>query len=342
MSVPRLVRALSAPLGWPLGCAAALRRRLYCGGWLRSTRLRGPVISVGNLSVGGSGKTPVVGFVARMLSQAGYPVAVLSRGYRGAFRGEALIVSEGAGALCSAREAGDEPLALARALPGMTIAVGRRRDEVGRHVERRQGAVVHILDDGFQHLRLTRAIDIVCLEREDVDGRPMPAGRLREFVAALRHADVLLLRAAETDPAFERLSRRFGRERVFGWRRVGEGFFDLSGKRRAAPQRPLLLAGIARPQRFLNDVRLLVPELAGSAFFRDHHPFSAEELQRVAAQARARGADAIVTTTKDAARLSWVGQCDLPLLVFAIRPQIDDEERFKASLLARLPAKENL
>jgi tetraacyldisaccharide 4'-kinase len=343
MRVPAgLARALTAPLGWPLGCAAALRRRLYRSGWMSVAELRGPVISVGNLGVGGSGKTPIVAHLARMLRRDGYPVAVLSRGYRGAFRGEALLVSEGGDLLCPASAAGDEPVALARALPGVTVAVGRQRDAVGRFVEARQGALVHILDDGFQHVRLARTVDIVCLEPEDIDDRPLPIGRLREFVSALDLAHVLLLDACDTDPAFERLARRWGRERLFCWQRVPAGFFDLNGERARAPERPFLLAGIARPNRFAADVRAIVPELAGSIFFRDHHPFSPAELQRVARQARERGADAIVMTAKDAARLSWTGQSDPPLRVFAIRSQIDAEDRLRALILARLPAKESL
>jgi tetraacyldisaccharide 4'-kinase len=338
----RLARALTAPLGWPLGCAAAFRRRLYRNGWIRADELRGPVISVGNLSVGGSGKTPIVAHLARMLRREGYPVAVLSRGYRGAFKGEALLVSEGADVLCSAREAGDEPLALARALPGVTVAVGRRRDVVGHFVEQRRGALVHILDDGFQHVRLARTIDVVCVEPEDIDGRPLPAGRLREFVSALGLADVLLLAAVDSDPVFQRLVQRFGRERVFCWRRVPDGFFDLQGQSVRAPQRPFLLAGIARPNRFAVDVRAMVSELVGTTFFRDHHSFSPAELERVAVEARERGADAIVITTKDAARLSWTGPCDPPFRVFAIRPQLEAEERLRELLLARLPAKESL
>jgi tetraacyldisaccharide 4'-kinase len=202
--------------------------------------------------------------------------------------------------------------------------------------------LVHVLDDGFQHLRLARALDIVCLEREDIAGRPMPAGRLREFVSALARADVLLLSAGETDRAAESLRIRFGPERAFTWRRVAQGFFDPDGERCRPPDRPLLLAAIARPERFAADVRAVVPELAGVAFFRDHHLFSAPELERVAAQARECQADAIVTTTKDAARLSWSGAGDAPLRIFAIRPQIDAEDRLRALLLAHLPAKECL
>jgi len=159
---------------------AALRVALYRRGVLGSSRPRGPVISVGNLSVGGSGKTPLVARIAELAAEASLPVAVLSRGYRGAFRGEALIVSDGERVLCGAAEAGDEAVMLARLLRGAVVAVGRRRDRVARAVESRFGPRLHLLDDGFQHLRLQRDLDLLCVDPADLEDRPLPAGRLRE------------------------------------------------------------------------------------------------------------------------------------------------------------------
>ena len=187
---PPRVRAL---LGLPLLAASRLRRTAYEHGWLRRERLAGPVVSVGNLAVGGRGKTPVVARVCEILREEGREVAVLSRGYRGSFRGDCLVVSDGVQILASAAEAGDEPVMLARQLPGVVVAVGPRRARVGQAVEARFGRRVHVLDDGFQHLALHRDLDIVCVEACDLGDVPMPGGRLRESPSALRRADLILL-----------------------------------------------------------------------------------------------------------------------------------------------------
>ena len=316
-------RSWLAPLGALFGAGAALRVGLYRRGLLRRARLSGPVISVGNLSVGGSGKTPLVARIAEILRDAGEPVAVLSRGYGGSFRGQALIVGDGTSVLAGAEEAGDEPVMLARALRGVVVAVGPRRDVVGRAVEARFGRRVHVLDDGFQHLRLFRDLDLLSVGESDLEDRPLPAGRLRERPSAAARADVLCVWSAAAvprDPRAFRVSRR------------AVGFFDLDGREQAAPGRPFLLSGIANPERFWADVASAVPAVAGRSAFADHHRFTADEVRRVVDEARASAADAIVTTAKDAVRLSGPLP-DLPVLVFRIAAQIEDEARFRERLL---------
>jgi tetraacyldisaccharide 4'-kinase len=313
-----------APLGALFGAGAALRVDLYRRGLLRRSRLSGPVISVGNLSVGGSGKTPLVARIAEILRDAGEPVAVLSRGYGGSFRGDALIVGDGASVLADASQAGDEPVMLARALRGVVVAVGPRRDRVGRAVEARFGRRVHVLDDGFQHLRLARDLDVLSVGENDLDDRPLPAGRLRERPGASGRADVLCVWSP---------SSMADDERTFRVSRRPLGFFDLEGNARPAPARPFLLAGIANPERFWADICSAAPGVAGRAGFPDHHRFTPGEIRRVAEEARRLAADAIVTTAKDAVRLPRAVQ-DIPVLVFRIAAQIDDEPRFRARLLA--------
>jgi tetraacyldisaccharide 4'-kinase len=313
-----------APLGALFGAGAALRVGLYRRGVLRRSRLRGPVVSVGNLSVGGSGKTPLVARIAEILRDAGEPVAVLSRGYGGSFRGEYLIVSDGSSVLAGAAEAGDEPVMLARALRGVVVAVGPRRDVVGRMVEARFGRRVHVLDDGFQHLRLLRDLDILSLGPADLDDRPLPAGRLRERPAASARADVVCVWSGP-EPAPDGRTFRVSRRPL--------GFFDLAGREQRAPARPFLLSGIANPERFWSDVSGAVPDVAGRSAFPDHHRFTADDIRRVAGEARAARADAVVTTAKDAVRLPGPLP-DVPVLVFRIAAQIEDEARFRERLLA--------
>ena len=320
------------------GGVAALRAEAYERGLLSRHELRGPVVSVGNLGVGGSGKTPVVVRVAELLMAAGEPVAVLSRGYGGSFRGEALVVSDGANVLAAADLAGDEPVMLARALPGAVVAVGPRRDVVGGVVEARFGRRVHVLDDGFQHLRLARDLDLVCLDVRDLEDQPMPAGRLRERPHALARADLLLLTRLEaaTEDELRALEARLGPERTFRVERRTSGWRTLAGDSAEAPRRAFLLAGIARPERLEHDVAAAGVAVVGRAFFRDHHHFDAGELAAAAAQARAASAAAIVTTAKDAIRLEGLPPVDLPIVVLTIEARVLDEARLRERLLAAL------
>ena len=323
-------------LGEAFGAIASLRVTAYRRGFLPRARLASPVVSVGNLGVGGSGKTPIVARVAEILRDAGEPVAVLSRGYGGRFRGAALVVSDGTTVLASADEAGDEPVMLARALPGVVVAVGRRRDAVGRAVEARFGRHVHVLDDGFQHLRLERDLDLVCLDVRDLEDRPMPAGRLRERPSALARADLVLLTRLEaaSEGELRAIEGRLGPQRTIRVARHVAGWRTLDGAPVASPARAFLLAAIARPERFCSDVAAAGAVVVGRALFRDHHRFRPGDLARVAAEARRAGADAIATTAKDAVRLGDAPALGLPVAVLAIAAHVADEVRLRARLLA--------
>jgi tetraacyldisaccharide 4'-kinase len=329
---PPAPRSWLGPLGSAFGALAAARVGLHRSGLLRPARLSGPVVSVGNLSLGGSGKTPVVAWIAGRLAREGVPVAVLSRGYGGRFAGDALVVGDGVSVTGDAAECGDEPLMLARRLPGVVVAVGRRRALVGRAVEALFGPRLHVLDDGFQHLALHRDLDVVCLDPADLDDRPLPAGRLRERPNALARADVVLIGGDAPGP------QRWGAlgvaaERVHRMRPWPAALLDTAG----APVRPagpvLLLSGIARPERFAEAARGFGLQVAGHASFADHHAFSAAELAQVEAQARALGAALVVTTEKDAARLAGA-RLGLPLATLRLELTIDGEERLLEQLRA--------
>jgi len=321
-----------APLGAAFGAAAALRVGLYRRGLLASSHPRGPVVSVGNLSVGGSGKTPLVARIAELASELGLPVALLSRGYRGSFCGEALFVSDGASVLAGADEAGDEAVMLARRAPGAVVAVGRRRDRLAEAVEARFGPRLHVLDDGFQHLRLRRDLDLLCVDPADVDDRPLPAGRLREAPSAALRADAVVVGADAS--AFAALRERWKplRERpAFRMERRVAAFADLAGRPRPAPARPWLLTGIARPGRFAGDVRRDVAPPLGHSAFPDHHAFTARELAEVARRAAAAGADAVLTTAKDAVRIGAPPETP-PVCVMESEARLDDEAWLRGRL----------
>ncbi len=325
---------MKALLGRAFGAVAALRVAAYRRGLFSPSRLQGPVISVGNLSVGGSGKTPVVAYLAALVRDAGLPVAILSRGYRGSFRGDALVVADGTRLLATAETAGDEPVMLARQVEGVVVAVGRRRDVVGQVVEARFGRRVHILDDGFQHLRLARDLDVLCLDLRDLRDQPLPAGRLRERPSAVGRADLVLITGPDDASPAEIAESvdALGPERTHLVRRRPAGFFDPTGAAATAPRRPFLLAGIARPERFERDARSMAPAVAGGRFFRDHHAFTAAELEAVVREALSLGADALVTTTKDQERLPATS-LGLPVLVLRSAIDVSDDSRFRARVL---------
>jgi tetraacyldisaccharide 4'-kinase len=328
----RLSTLALAPLGALYGTLGLVRERLYRRGVLPAQRLGGPVISVGNLSVGGSGKTPLVAWAAALLRDAGHRVAILSRGYGGRYTERARLVSDGRESSAGAEIVGDEPAMLARELPGVIVAVGRRRADAGGLVEAQFGPCVHILDDGFQHLRLARDLDLLCLEPADARDWPLPAGRLREFPRAAARADLLLVSGADARGT-EELGARFGAERVLRMHRRTRGFFAPWNQERPAPARAFLFCGIARPQRFLDDVRARGVDVVGQALFRDHHRFTIADVAIVTRSARAAGADALVTTAKDAVRLSGV-ETGLPLLTLRIAAVVEPEEPLRQRLLS--------
>ncbi|HET6900430.1 MAG TPA: tetraacyldisaccharide 4'-kinase [Vicinamibacteria bacterium] len=330
------MNALLAPLGAVFGGATALRATLYRRGLLARARLSSPVISIGNLAVGGRGKTPLVELTATILRDAGRPVAVLSRGYGGTFRGEVLVVGDGVRVAADVVEAGDEPVMLARALTGVVVAVGRDRVAAGRALEAALGPRVFVLDDGFQHLRLRRDLDVVCVDAGDLRARPLPAGWLRERPSALSRAHLIAVSGEDEDDAraaVDALAQRFGPDRIFRARRVPAGFCDLAGAPASAPARAYLLTGIARPERVAADLAARGTAVTGQSAFADHHRFRPHEIETVLREAQGSGADAVVTTAKDAVRLP-VTKGALPILVWRVRAAVDDADRFRARLLA--------
>lgn len=313
------------PLGIAYGAVGALRVSAFRVGLLRTSRATGPVISVGALRVGGSGKTPMVEWVARVLHEAGLPVAILSRGYGGSYGGDPLVVADAQGVRLGAETAGDEPVMLARALPGVPVLVGHRRDEAARLAESSFGPRVHVLDDGFQHLRLARDLDLVCAAPEDFRDRPLPAGRLREFPGAVRRAHAVLLHGEGQGPV--------GLETWRVRRRV-LGCVDLDGRGWPLPRRPWLVSGIARPERFHADAAATCGEVAGRDSFPDHHAFSSVEWQAVGARACVATADALLTTAKDAVRLPPDPAAQLPVRVLRIGVEVENEAGLRERLLA--------
>jgi len=319
------------------GAAARWRRRWYARDPGRQRYLSQPVVSVGNLCAGGSGKTPVVEQIARLLVARGERPAILTRGYarRLALDG-VTVVSNGSTILAGLETAGDEPLMLARALPGVAVLVSADRYLAGRLAERQLGATVHLLDDGFQHLALARDVDLLMVAAEDLTDRILPAGRLREPLTAASSADALLTAAEGDGP--RRLRQALGVETTFHVRRVLGPARWVSGHESAVPAGSLAfaVAAVARPERFLADVAAAGWQLAGSIVFRDHHPFTDLEVDRIAQAARAAGAGVVLTTEKDAVRFEACHIGNLPLAAVPLEVAIEPEAVFCDWLFARI------
>jgi len=265
------------------GMGVQSRNALYDRGLLRARRLQGPVVSVGNLSAGGSGKTPFVILLGELLKARGIEFDILSRGYGRQTTGAAIVDPDGA-----APEFGDEPLLMARRL-GVPVVVGEDRYQAGLLAEGKFGPQLHILDDGFQHRALARDFDIVLITPEDAQDRLFPRGRMREPLSSLRRADAVVLSGTSAES------------------------FPLNGKRvwqvrrgilpKDVPPQPVAFCGIARPGNFFRDLRRAEVEPVAEASYRDHHAYTGRDVQELLELCRAREAGGYVTTEKDAINL---------------------------------------
>jgi tetraacyldisaccharide 4'-kinase len=278
---------------------ARARRRYYQRRPHLRRRLTAPVISIGNLTVGGSGKTPLTGEIARMLIGLGERPAILSRGYGRSSPVEgAVVVSDGRSVKADVARAGDEPLMLTQIVPGAVVVVCADRYLAGRLAESQLGCTVHLLDDGFQHFRLERDVNLLVAPLEDfVDARTLPFGRLREPIDVASAADALLVPSDNDAGAATTMSARLGVTPAFSFsRRVG-------GPGSASASRVFAFAGIAKPRQFFAELEQAGWQIAGTRAFRDHHQYLPREIAGLAEAARAAGAEGLVTTSKDAVRL---------------------------------------
>ena len=287
------------------GAGVRTRNALYDRGTIRSRRLQGPVVSVGNLSVGGSGKTPFVMLLGELLDTRGVKFDILSRGYGRRTRGIALVEPSG-----SPRDFGDEPLLLARRL-GVPVIVGEDRHEAGQFAERTLGVRFHLLDDGFQHRALARDFDIVLVTPEDTRDRLLPAGRLREPLTSLSRADAIVLASGTAPDSLPSKGNLV-------WR-VRRGISVTS-----VPSRTVVFCGIARPQTFLLQLRTAGVEPVAQALFRDHHAYTERDIQDLLKLRGQSGAEGFVTTEKDAINLGDHISALHPLTIIPVKMDLVD------------------
>lgn len=303
----RLLLACLIPFASLYSLAQAVRSALYRHGIFQTRHLPKPVISIGNITVGGTGKTPVTAFIARRLLARGLNVAVLSRGYGGTLEGQCAIVSDGRQTFLEARQCGDEPFLLASTVAGLMVVIGSDRHAAGMLALEKLSPDLFLLDDGFQHMRLHRDLDILLLDHSHPfgNGWTLPAGLLREpYRAAARAHLHIQTRCPEGAPAMPAMGDTPSCRARHSLRHI----LPLRG---GAPsplgslkhRRVLAFAGIAEPQSFFESLRVQGVKLVSTIGFPDHVSYDESRIAELERAMRTSGADALITTEKDGVKL---------------------------------------
>jgi len=309
------------PLSAIYGGAVWARNALYDRELLRVRRLQGSVVSVGNLSAGGSGKTPFVLLLGELLKARGIRFDVLSRGYGRKSKGVRLVDPTGL-----PQDFGDEPLLIARKLQ-VPVIVGEDRYEAGRFAESKFGPHLHLLDDGFQHRALARDFDIVLVTPQDSGDSLLPSGRLREPLHSLRRADAVVLANGAS-------AESFPLEGKMVWR-VRRGIVPPVAPK-SVPPRPVVFCGIARPQNFALQLRAANIEPVAEAFYRDHHAYNEKDIRELLELKQRSEAGGFVTTEKDAVNLGGYLSALAPLAVVPVKMELSDAANAVDTMLHKI------
>jgi tetraacyldisaccharide 4'-kinase len=305
------------PLTGLYGAASGLRNVLFDRGIFSARQLDRPVVSVGNLSMGGSGKTPFVIALGELLKARGISFDVLSRGYRRKTTGVLVVEANG-----SAAEFGDEPLLVARRL-GVPVIVGESRYHAGLLAEKKFGSQLHILDDGFQHRSLSRDFDIVLMGESDFHDQLLPAGRLREPLFSLKRADAIIL---PTGAPVDHVALR-GK---LVWR------ITRNLAHHQAPKLPVVFCGLARPEQFFAQVRAAGISPAAEIEFRDHHAYQADDIQALIRARQKHSSDGYLTTEKDAINLGANRSMLESLSIATLNVELDNPADIVDTILKRI------
>jgi tetraacyldisaccharide 4'-kinase len=328
-----------------------LRVAAYETDYLKPKRLNATVVSIGNITLGGTGKTPMVEYIARYLKSEDQRVAILTRGYGRTSSGQRVLNNQegnGPKSVKSYKEFGDEPLMLARALPDVSIVINKNRYEAGRWAESNLGSEVLILDDAYQHLSLARDLNILLIDATDPFGdfEVIPFGRLREPLYGVKRADAVIVTRA--DRPFDQgqtnaIIKYFCGDKVpvmYVYSTIARLRHLQTGEVYEASEfrqwNMGALCGIGNPQAFANDVLQVGMNIVSESFFADHYAYTQADVDRIISAARDSGADAIITTEKDAVRLEGLNLDEFPIYAAQLEIQSEDEVRLKSLLLRTL------
>lgn len=340
-----LLFAVGRPFGPLYSWLMLIRSGLYKQGIFKQHRLPVPVVSVGNLTMGGTGKTPTVAFIATLLRSLGYRPAIVSRGYGGKAVEAVNLVSDGERIFLDAWQAGDEPLMLARQLQGIPVVTGKNRLHPCRYALKQLGCDILILDDGFQHLSIARDIDLVLFNATSLAGnsRVFPGGELREPVDSLRRCTAFLLTGvndenqARAASFTELLRKRFPGKPVFSSSlacgQLVENTREGHTPQEYSPGSLYAFCGIAHPERFQATLEDAGLDLSGFTTFPDHRFYSQKDVDFLCRDARKTGAKGLVTTEKDLVKIEALTR-DLPL--FSLTTRLKPEPSFPSFLRDQL------
>ena len=330
------------PLTLPYGAVSHLRVRAYRSGLLKQQRLDGVVISVGNLTTGGTGKTPMVIWIAERLAARGKCVGILTRGYRGETAEE---TGDSKSAGIDGSESTSDEAQLMKARLGERVAFGVGADRVARGQKLAQrGVNWFVLDDGFQHLQLARDVDVVMIDATNPfgGGHLLPAGRLREPKTALARADIVVLTRSIHSPAVEAAVRRDTNAPIFYARAeldsVFAPFHPHLTEQDARAKKLFAFCGIGNPPAFIADLRNWGFQIAGHKFYPDHHRYSRQDVREIESAARAAGANAVICTEKDSFNCPgpWPS---MDMWVCTISLRVDREDDFWRTMMAAIESR---
>ncbi len=335
------------PFGYLYGAAMNARHALYKKGIFKTFSLGAKTVSIGNLTVGGTGKTPLVAFAAETLFEAGEKVCVLTRGYGRKNTKKRVVVSDGEKILAGAKEAGDEPVELAGKLSGKAVIIAdANRAEAGRWAREKFAVTAFVLDDAFQHLRVERDLDIVCIDATNPfgNGKILPSGILREPLENLKRADAVVITRANLIEEIENLKLQitnYTDAPIFISHNKFSKFIQINNSAKKektqhsalSTQHSLAFCALGNPENFFGQLRRENFKLTATEIFPDHHFYSPKDIAKLEKKARKSGADVLITTAKDAVKLSG-SEINFP--VFTAENQIifENEQDFVNLLLS--------
>lgn len=346
----KLLLAPLLPLLWLYRAAIALRNFCYDHNILKSAKLPASVISIGNLSMGGTGKTPLAIFLANALRDQGWKTAIVARGYRREKSG-LVVVSDGKQILADITEAGDEPLLMAQACDGVPVIVDRQKLNAARAAVARFAPDIILVDDGFQHRQLHRDVDIVMLDATTSLSNAWSSSgiMMREPGSALRRADFIIINESRQgdglppQPLFEQ-SRRYTGAAIFSGKLQATSWQELPLNKPGETlplnfvkdQPVLLVSGIARPERFRRLVEAHGAHVQGELTFGDHHRYDERDVRLMTTAFKTCGARYVLTTAKDAVKLATLRAAGMVLPIFRLETMFEVEAAFFPALLERL------
>ena len=318
---------LSAIYGWVM----TLRNALYDRGVFETHDLGAYTISIGNITTGGTGKTPLVAYVASVLATRGEKVCILTRGYGRKDPKKRILVSDGSEVLVDALTGGDEPVELGYKLLGKAIVIADAdRVAAAEWAKRKFGVTAFVLDDGFQHRKAKRDVDIVCIDASApfAEGEVLPSGRLREPIENLSRADVIVITRADLVDEKVNADLKFDISKYAPESKIFESSYQLQNLAEFSGKRVFAFAGIGNPENFFSLLRANNIELVNTRVFSDHHLYSHSDAADIASEAFVLKADILATTQKDAVKLSDM-KFEIPCIPVVIETQIDGAEAFE-------------